>query len=71
MSDKMRGDFSQTTFSKTYSVTVTFSKKDENTIDADDVQAAELRSEIQAGIERACRRTKGIYQSQPGTVTET
>ena len=61
-----------TSFTKTYSVTVTFTKNDYHSPDLteSDIQATELRDEIKAGIEKACRRTKGVYNAQPGTVSE-
>lgn len=68
-----------TEFSKTYSVTVTFTKDNppagtdqmpSNVITEDDVQSLELRAEIQEAIEKVSRRTKGVYNAQPGVVTE-
>ena len=59
-------------FQKTYQVTVTFTKDDghNRNLTEDDIQAVELRTEIQAAIDKVCRRTKGVYNSQPGTVSE-
>jgi len=59
-----------TSFQKTYTVTVTFTKEGE-TLTEDDVQAVELRDEIKKAIARVANRQKGVYQSIPGDVTET
>ena len=56
-------------FQKTYQVTVTFTNKTGSIADTD-IQSVELRDEIQKGIEKACLRTKGTYNSYPGSVTE-
>jgi len=57
-------------FQKTYQVTVTFSKEGTDAIADTDIQSVELREEIQKGIEKVCLKSKGIYNSYPGTVTE-
>lgn len=61
-----------TEFQKTYSITVTFTKDDYHNPDLtdEDIQAVELRNEIIKAIEHVCRRTKGVYNTQPGSVTE-
>ena len=62
-----------TSFTKIYSVTVTFTKDDYHSPDLteNDIQAEGLRTEIIKEIGQICKRSKGVYQSQPGTVTET
>jgi hypothetical protein len=61
-----------TSFTKTYQVTVTFTKDSTSPDLADtDIQAVELRAEIKKRIEEVSRRSKGVYQTQPGTVSET
>jgi len=60
-----------TEFSKNYSVDVTFKLDDGGTIADDDLNPSILRAEIIKRIEQACRMSKGIVQSRPGTVTET
>ncbi len=61
-----------TTFSKTYSVTVDFSRDDEETITESDLQSVEMRAEIQARILSAVQSSKGIYSSHiDGSVSET
>jgi len=60
-----------TSFKKTYSVEVTFSRDDGADLTDSDIQASELRTEIKKGIEAASRIQKGIYEAQPGTVSET
>lgn len=62
-----------TSFTKTYSVTVTFTKDEYFNPDlADtDVQCVELRNEIKKAINKVCRRSKGVYSCQPGIVAET
>jgi len=59
-----------TSFQKTYSVTVTFTRDDGEALTDSDIQASELRAEIKKGIEQASRIQKGIYEAQPGTVSE-
>jgi len=59
-----------TSFTKTYSVTVTFSRDDGEAITDSDIQSVELRAEIKKGIEAASRIQKGIFEAQPGTVSE-
>jgi len=59
-----------TSFEKTYSVTVTFSKSDVSAITAADINSERLREEIAKGISQVSRRTMGIYNTHPGTVTE-
>jgi len=59
-----------TSFQKTYSVTVTFTRDDGGALTDSDIQASELRTEIKKGIEAAARIQKGIYEAQPGTVSE-
>jgi hypothetical protein len=60
-----------TSFQKTYSVTVTYKLDDGGTIADSDLNPSALRAEIIKRIEQACRMSKGIVQSRPGTVTET
>ena len=59
-----------TSFSKNYSVDVTFSRSDGGTIADDDVQSAELREEIIKAIGQIASRTKGIYVCHPSEVSE-
>lgn len=60
-----------TSFTKTYSVTVTFTKgaPSADLTDAD-IQSVELRNEIQNRIAKAARISKGVYSAQPGSVSE-
>jgi len=60
-----------TSFQKTYSIVVTFSRDDGGAITDSDIQASELRTEIKKGIQAASRIQKGIFEAQPGTVSET
>lgn len=62
-----------TSFNKTYSVTVTFTKDDYHNPDLTDadIQAVQLRNQIKKAIDAAARRSEGVYNTQPGTVTET
>lgn len=60
-----------TSFSKNYSVDVTFKLDDGGTIADDDLNPENLRAEIVKRIEQACRMSKGIVQARPGDVTET
>jgi hypothetical protein len=60
-----------TEFSKNYSVDVVFKLDDGGTIADSDLNPSILREEIIKRIEQACRMSKGILQSRPGTVTET
>jgi len=60
-----------TSFTKNYSVDVTFKLDDGGTIAEDDLNPEILRNEIIERIEKACRMSKGILQSRPGDVTET
>ena len=68
-----------TSFQKTYSVPVTFTKDDpvagtdkmpSNVITDADLHSVELRNAIKEGIEKASRRSIGVYSAQPGTVGE-
>ena len=68
-----------TSFQKTFSIVVTFTKNNpvagtdkmpSSTITEDDIQSLELRAAIKEGIEKASRITKGVYNTQPGTVSE-
>ena len=68
-----------TSFQKTYSVTVTFTKDDpvsgtdkmpSNVITDADLHSVELRNTIKEGIEKASRRSIGVYSAQPGVVGE-
>jgi hypothetical protein len=62
-------------FTKTYQVTVTFSKEtpagESAAITDSEIQSLQLRAEIQEAVGRACLRSKGNYNAIPGTVTET
>jgi len=60
-----------TSFTKTYSVVVTFSRDDGEDLADSDLQSEGLRDEIKKEIAQVCTRNKGIFQSQPGTVSET
>lgn len=60
-----------TEFSKTYSVTVTYSYDDGGALADSDLNPSILREQIIERIEKACRISKGILQARPGTVTET
>lgn len=60
-----------TSFTKNYSVDVVFKLDDGGTIADSDLNPGILREEIIKRIEQACRMSKGIVQSRPGTVTET
>jgi hypothetical protein len=63
-----------TSFQKNYSVDVTFTKENPGgtaSIVDTEIQCVQLRAEIIEAIDRVCRRTKGNYNTQPGTVTET
>lgn len=60
-----------TEFTKNYSVDVTFKLDDGGTIADTDLNPAILRAEIIKRITGACKVSKGILQSRPGTVTET
>lgn len=60
-----------TSFSKTYSVTVDFSRDDEAALTDADIQAAEMRAEIIIRIKEAVESSKGIYSSHiSGSVSE-
>jgi len=59
-----------TSFTKVYSIEVTFSRDDGGAITDADIQATELRNEIKKEISQVCSRTKGIYHTVPGTVSE-
>lgn len=60
-----------TTFQKVYQVTVNFSRDDEAAITDTDIQAVEMRAEIQARILAAVQSSKGIYSSHvSGSVSE-
>ena len=59
-----------TSFTKNYSVNVTFKYDDGGTIADSDLNPSILRAEIIERIEKACRISKGILQARPGTVTE-
>ena len=59
-----------TSFTKTYSVTVTYSNDDGSAITDADLNVAVLRNEIKERIEKASRVGKGIINAQPGSVSE-
>ena len=59
-----------TSFNKTYSVTVTFKKNDGSAITDADINAAFLRTDIQKRIAEVATRSKGIFECQPGSVSE-
>lgn len=59
-----------TSFTKTYQVTCTFSMDDLSDLADSDLNPSILRELIIKRIEEACRISKGILQSRPGTVTE-
>lgn len=59
-----------TEFSKNYSLSVTFKKADGSELADTDIQSVELRAEIKKAIDQLCRRTKGLYNTQPGNVSE-
>lgn len=59
-----------TSFSKTYSVDVTFKRADGGAIADSDIQSVQLRNEIKKAVDSVCRRTKGIFNTQPGSVSE-
>ena len=59
-----------TSFTKTYQVTCTFSMDDLSDLAEGDLNPSILRTLIIKRIEEACRISKGILQSRPGTVTE-
>ena len=63
---------------KTFSVTVKFRHSEYirgtteyKDISASDAHVVAMRAEIKERIEKACRLTKGVLNSQPGTVSET
>ena len=70
MKNMMGVKLTVTSFRKSYSVSVEFSKSDVTNIDENDIPSIELRAAIKEGIDKACRKTKGVYQTQPGTVNE-
>jgi len=57
-------------FTKNYSVDVTFKYDDGGALAEGDLNPSILRELIIKRIEEACRVSKGILQSRPGTVTE-
>lgn len=60
-----------TSFTKTYSVTVTFKYEGGGAIvDSEENNIVPLRAQIRKGIEEACRIQKGDINAQPGTVSE-
>jgi len=59
-----------TSFQKTYSVTVTISSDLGKDITENDIQAEDLRKEIQKEIAQVCTRSKGVYSAHPGTISE-
>ncbi len=55
------------TFQKTYQVTVTFVCNDGDA----DINTNKMSEGIKKGIGEACRRSMGVTNCYPGTVTET
>ena len=53
-------------FQKTYQVVVTFACNDDDT----DINSTKMREGIKKGIDEACRRSMGVTNCYPGTVTE-
>ncbi|MCK4731585.1 MAG: hypothetical protein KAT65_03920 [Methanophagales archaeon] len=58
-------------FTKNYSIDVTFKLDDGGTIADDDLNPSVLREEIIKKIEQVCRISKGIVQARPSSVIET
>ena len=58
------------TFTKTYSVVVTFRYDTAEDITDSDLNVSELRKEIKKRVEEATRISKGNINAQPGTVSE-
>ena len=59
-----------TSFTKNYSVDVTYKYDDGGALAEDDLNPSVLRAEIIKRIEGACKISKGIFQARPGTITE-
>jgi hypothetical protein len=59
-----------TSFTKNYSVNVTYKYDDGGALAEGDLNPSILRAEIIKRIEEAARISKGILQARPGSVTE-
>ena len=59
-----------TSFKKTFQVVVTFTRDDGGNITETDINSVKMRKSIKKEIEEIARRGVGVYNAQPGTVTE-
>ena len=59
-----------TSFQKTYQVTVTFTRDDGDDLADTDLNSVAMRTDIKKMIAEVSTRGMGLYNAQPGTVTE-
>jgi hypothetical protein len=59
-----------TSFQKTYQVTVTFTRDDGGDIADTDLNSVAMRTDIKKIIAEVTTRGMGLYNAQPGTITE-